>query len=118
MKMRSPKLKLELKSRGVTNFERNVDQRIICDASCIGLCALLLQRRKNNDEWQPIHFVFRFLIDLESKYSTIELELLAVAWSPQNFRNYMYRTKFQLSYHNALSSVLKRNSGKRKYSSR
>ena len=101
----------------LTHFDRKLPLRIICDASRDGLGAVLQQ----NDEtgWKPICFASRFLTPLESKYSTNELELLAVVWSIEHFRNYVYGIKFQVvSDHKALTTVLKSNKGNKIYSSR
>ena len=48
-----------------------------------------------------------------------ELELLAVVWAIEHFKNYLCGTKFQVvSDHKALATVLKRNKGNKTYSSR
>ena len=61
--------------------------RIICDASKAGLGAVLQQ--EENDEWKPISFASRFLTDLETKHSINEIELLAIVWAVEYFRNYV-----------------------------
>ena len=69
--------------------------------------------------WQPICFASRFLAEFEQKYSINELELLAVIWAVENFRNYVYGTEFEIvSDHRALLSVLKNNRGNKTFSSR
>ena len=101
----------------LNHFKRGVPLRIICDASRDGLGAVLQQQVENN--WQPICFASRFLTPLESKYSINELELLAVVWAIEHFRNYVYGVEFQvLSDHKALATVLKGNKGNKTYSSR
>ena len=53
------------------------------------------------------------------KYSTNELELLAIVWAVEHFRNYIYGTKFEVfSDHKALETALKSNHGNKTYSSR
>ena len=78
----------ELKRLVLQNkFERGKELRIICDASKAGLGSVLQQ--KEQEGWVPINFASRYLSDLEKKYSTNELELLAVVWSIENYRNYV-----------------------------
>ena len=64
-------------------------------------------------------FASRFLTEFETKYSINELELLAVVWAIEHFKNYVYGTKFKvISDHKALSSVLRPNRGNKTFSSR
>ena len=57
--------------------------------------------------WHPISFVSRYLNPAEKKYSTNELELLAVVWATENFRNYIYGRYFTvISDHKALLTLL------------
>ena len=101
----------------LTHFKRNRPLRIICDASKNGLGAVLQQCEENT--WKPISYASRFLTELESKYSINELELLAVVWSVEHFKNYVYGVSFGIiSDHKALQSVLKSNKGNKTYSSR
>ena len=69
--------------------------------------------------WKPVSFASRFLTDFEAKYSINELELLAVVWTVEHFRNYVYGIKLQvISDHKALSSVLRPNRGNKTFPSR
>ena len=58
------------------HFDIHRDTRIVCDASHNGLGAVLEQL--NSDGWRPIYFASRYLNEAEKKYSTNELEMLAV----------------------------------------
>ena len=99
------------------HFKKNKQLRIVCDASKEGLGAVLQQ--KTDKGWKAIHFASRFLPPFEQKYSINELELLAVVWSVENFRNYVYGTNFELvSDHKALTSILKGNKANKTFSSR
>ena len=60
------------------HFDLHRDTRSVCDASHNGLGAVLEQL--NSDGWRPISFASRYLNDAEKKYSTNELEMLAVVW--------------------------------------
>ena len=69
--------------------------------------------------WKPISYASRFLTELEAKFSINELELLAVVWAIEHFKNYVYGETFGVvSDHKALQSVLKANKGNKTFSSR
>ncbi len=70
-----------------THFDIANQTRITCDASHDGLGATLEQLDKATMEWRPITFASRFLNSAELKYSTNELELLAIVCSTKHFRN-------------------------------
>ena len=106
------------KTAELSHFKRDEEIRIICDAGKQGLGAVL-QQIQDNGEWRPICFASRFLIDFEAKSSINELELLAIVWAIENFKNYVYGVQFKVvSDHKALSSVLKPNRGNKTFSSR
>ena len=51
----------------------------------------------------------RFRTELAANYSANELEFLAVVWSAEHIRNYMYGTNFYVvSDPKSLGSILKR----------
>ena len=101
----------------LTHFKRIKPLRITCDASKQGLGAVLQQCEENR--WKPIAYASRFLTELESKYSINELELLAVVWSIEHFKNYVYGVAFGIvSDNKALQSVLRSNKGNKTFSSR
>ena len=59
------------------------------------------------------------MTEFEKKYSINELELLAVVWSIENFRNFVYGTDFEVtSDHKALASILKGNRSNKTFSYR
>ena len=113
------KINQEIKSiTELTHFKRNKKLRIICDASKQGLGAVH-QQQQGNQEWKPVSFALRFLTNFETKYFINELELLAVVWAIEHFRNYVYGVKFQvISDHKALASVLRPNRGNKTFSCR
>ena len=77
-----------------------------CDASIKGLGDCLEQKGGNN--WETIAFASRFLTNLESRYRTNELEILAVVWSLEHFKYYLYGSQFILQTdHQALLTALK-----------
>ena len=73
------------------HFDIHRDTRIVCDASHNGHGAVLEQL--NSDGWRPISFASRYLNEAEKKYSTNELEMLAVVWGAEYFRNYVLGRK-------------------------
>ena len=86
------------------HFRRNQPVRIICDASKEGLGAVLQQ--KCEEGWVATHFASRFLTTFEQKHSINELELLAVVWAIESFRNYVYGIQFEIiSDQKALTAI-------------
>ena len=75
-------------------FDVNCPTRVRCDASKKGLEACLEQFV--NSTWYPIAYASRFLNNLEKRYSTNELELLAVVWALEHFKYYLYCSHFTL----------------------
>lgn len=64
------------------------------DASNVALGAILSQGAIGSDK--PIAFASRTLNESESKYSTIEKELLAIVWACKYFRPYLFGRKFTI----------------------
>ena len=78
----------------------------------------VLQQCENNT-WEPISYASGFLTQFEMKYSIIELELLAVVWSIEHYKNYVYGITFGVvSDHEAVQNVLSANKGNKTFSSR
>ena len=99
------------------HFDTTKQTRVKCDASAKGLGACVEQ--KHNNEWHSIAFASRFLNKHESRYSTNELELLAVVWSLEHFKHYLFGTEFTLqTEHRALLTALNENRGNETYKSR
>ena len=69
-------------------------------------------------DWKPISYASRFLTELEAKYSINELEVLAVVWAIEHFKNFVCEKFDVVSDHKALQSVLKANIGNKTFSSR
>ena len=76
-------------------FKKNQPLRMVCDASRDGLGAVLQQQTEQG--WRATHFASRFLTSFKQKYSINELELLAVVWAIENFRNCVYGTQFEVN---------------------
>ena len=100
------------------HYDQSRNTRVKCDASHSGLGAALEQEIEK-DVWVPIAFASRFLNDQEKKYSTNELELLAIVWSCEHFRKYLLGYHFVvLTDHKAIISALKTNRGNKTHQSR
>ena len=92
--------------------------RVKCDTSHSGLGACLEQEADEGLR-VPISFASRFLNSTELKYSTNELELLAVVWACEHFRTYLLGNKFEiLTDHKAIISAPKEHRGNKPYQSR
>ena len=99
-------------SRIIENKQFEVDEeiRVKCDASKHGLDACFEQRKKF---LQTIAFGSRFLNSAEQRYSTNELELLAVVWPLEHYKHYLQGAEFTLQTdHQALLKALKNRSHK------
>ena len=72
------------------------------DASTIGLGAVLAQKDKNGIN-RAVAYASRMLKPPERKYTATELEGLAIVWSVEQFKQYLYGRKFTIeSDHNPL----------------
>ena len=99
------------------HFDINRRTKLKCDASRKGLGACLEQ--KHNSIWRPVAYAYRFLNKLEERYSTNEIEFLAIVWALEHFKYCLYGDKFTLQTdHQALLSALKNNRGNKTYQSR
>ena len=86
-KISKKRLQISLNSIFKLNYyDPAKETRVKCDASHSGLDASLEQQTENND-WVPISFASRYLNNQEKKYSTNELELLAVVWVVDRFKH-------------------------------
>ena len=100
------------------HYDQNRNNRVKCDACHSGLGAAL-EQEVEGDVWVPIAFASRFLNDQEKKFSTNELELLAIVWSCEYFRNYLLGNHFVvLTDHKAIISALKSNRGNKTHQKR
>ena len=105
------------KIRRRKHFYKEKPIRVKSDASHKGLGATL--EKWDSNSWFPIAYASRFLNPAEQKYSTNELESLAVVWAIEHFRYYLYGSEFTIATdHQALLSALKSNRGNKSNYSR
>lgn len=76
-------------------FDPDDKTLVIADASPIGLGAALLQENFKGDT-RIICFASKSLTDTEKRYCQTEKEALAVVWSVERFRMYIYDRPFNL----------------------
>ena len=100
------------------HYDSSKSSRVKCDPSHNGLGACLEQEIEPG-VWAPTAFASRFLNNAETKYSTNELELLAIVWACEHFRTYLLGNRFQvLTDHKAIISALSENYNNKSYQSR
>lgn len=105
-------VKQELASeRNLVHFNKNWKIKLVCDASKIGIGAVLLHILPDGSE-RPISFTSRVLHVAEKNYSVIHKEALAIYWSVCKFYQYLMGKKFILcSDHKSLLALFEENKG-------
>ena len=99
-------INLVAKIPNLFHYDSSKKSRVKCDASHNGLGACLEQEIEQG-VCAPTAFASRFLNNAETKYSTNELELLALVWACEHFRMYLLGNCFQvLTDHKAIISAL------------
>ena len=90
------------KSHVMSYFNPAQDTKVIADTSPVGRRGLLLQDRK------VISYASRALSDVESRYSQIEREVLAIVWALDHFHLYLYGSEFTIvTDHKPLLGIFK-----------
>ncbi|KAG7305339.1 hypothetical protein JYU34_009402 [Plutella xylostella] len=88
-------LKGKLSSQPVLKiFNPTLPIELHTDASCIAYSAILLQRY--DDRLHPVHYMSKKTNDAEKKYSSYELEALAIVEGVKKFRHYLYGSHFKI----------------------
>ena len=89
-------------------YDRNLPVTVQVDASLRGLGACLIQQHKGKD--QPIAFASKSLTDMETRYTNIERELLAIVFACQCFSTYLLGRSFIAeSNHKPLEMIAMKN---------
>lgn len=66
------------------------------DASCTAYAAILMQKSVEDNELHPVHYMSRKTTDAQSKYTSYELEALAIIEGIKKFRHYLFGIKFKI----------------------
>ena len=110
-------INLVAKIPSLLHYDSSKKSRVKCDASHNGLGACLEQEIEPG-VWASTAFASRFL-NTETKYSTNELELLAIVWACEHYRTYLLGNRFQvLTDHKAIILALSENYINKSYQSR
>ena len=99
------------------HYAKDRDNIVTTDASKTGL-DITLWLKQSGGEVKSIAFGSRYPNESKQKYSTGELELLAVLWGLEKFRFIYTVRKFFLHRHKAREPLVKRNRCNRQYSAR
>ncbi|GFV01283.1 retrovirus-related Pol polyprotein from transposon 297 [Trichonephila clavipes] len=76
-------------------FNQNSPTEIHTDASIDGLGAVLLQKSIHDNQFHPVFYMSKKTSDHERKYTSFELEVLAVVEALKKFRIYVLGTSFK-----------------------
>ena len=79
----------------LTHFNPSLPIGISCDASNVGIGAVLFHRYDDGSE-RPIYNVSKTLTDTQRKYSQIQKEALAIVFALKKFHQFLYGRKFIL----------------------
>lgn len=84
-------------------FDPDKHSYVYCDASKIGIGAVLKQISSRDNEQHPVAYFSKKLLDYQKNYSISELECLAIVESLEYFHHYLYGSKFTvITDHQAL----------------
>lgn len=100
---------IKLKSRLMTSqilsiYNPNHETELHCDASSLGFGAILMQR-KFDHKMHPIFYFSKRRSDVQSKYRSFELEMLAIIYAIRRFRVYLHREGKRITYVDGLSRI-------------
>ncbi|GFX53263.1 retrovirus-related Pol polyprotein from transposon 297 [Trichonephila clavipes] len=91
------KLKYLLSQQPVLSiFNQNSPTEIHTDASIDGLGAVLLQKSIHDNQFHPVFYMSKKTSDHERKYTSFELEVLAVVEALKKFHIYVLGTSFKI----------------------
>ena len=76
-------------------FDPKLHTILMCDASPIGVSAILMQRGSDGQEF-PIHFASMLLDETQQKYAQLHREGLAIIFGLKKFYQYLYGRKITI----------------------
>ncbi|GFX18507.1 retrovirus-related Pol polyprotein from transposon 297 [Trichonephila clavipes] len=77
-------------------YQQKCETEIHTDASIDGLAAVLLQRSPDDNSLHPIYYMSRKTSETERKYTSYELEVLAIIEALRKFKVYILRMPFKI----------------------
>ncbi|GFW05783.1 transposon Tf2-6 polyprotein [Trichonephila clavipes] len=77
-------------------YRQNCETEIHTDASIDGLAAVLLQRFPDDNSLHPIYYMSRKTSETEKKYTSYELEVLAIIEALKKFKVYILGMPFKI----------------------
>ncbi|GFT85449.1 retrovirus-related Pol polyprotein from transposon 297 [Trichonephila clavipes] len=77
-------------------YRQNCETEIHTDASIDGLAAVLLQRSPDDNSLHPIYYTSRKTSETERKYTSYELEVLAIIEALKKFKVYILGMPFKI----------------------
>lgn len=92
-------MKIALSNKPVLKlYKAGLKTELHTDASKFGYGAILLQKDHSDNAFHPVYYASEKTTPAEEKYSSYELEVLAVVKSLKKFRSVFIRYSFQ-NYH-------------------
>lgn len=77
-------------------YKQQRETELHTDASKNGYGAILLQRNPESNQLHPVYYMSRKTTPAEEKYSSYELEFMAVVKALEKFYNYLHGLKFKI----------------------
>jgi len=89
-------LKSDLSRPVLKIFSQTSETELHTDACKDGFGAVLLQRSSDDNKLHPVYYMSRKTTETESRYTSYELEVLAVVRALEKFRHYLLGMKFKI----------------------
>jgi len=89
-------MKLNLSRSPVLKIFNLKDETELHTDVCKGFGAILLQKSPDDDKWHSIHYMSHKTTEIESRYTSYELEVLTVIKVLEKFRHYLLGICFKI----------------------
>ncbi|XP_073967448.1 uncharacterized protein [Choristoneura fumiferana] len=86
----------KLKQSHVIQNQKILKTELHTDASSVAYSAILLQQCIEDGDLHPVHYFSRKTSEAQSKYSSYELEALAIVEGVKKFRHYLFGFHFKI----------------------
>ena len=83
-------------SKWLTYFDVKQKTRLQTDASRLRGLGFVLKQEVEPGDWKVVQAGSRFLSEAETRYATMELEMLAIAWACRKCANFIKGSRFQI----------------------